>query len=142
MARAAVLESTYEIDTNPTGVASYSDIGGLEDVGFAVAEEVRTGYFVGAPNGYSDVTAGRLDVTLTGKRIVDDTGQDYIVGLLGSYGTDRKSTLKITAPDGTIFEIPCSIEITSVLGGASADLDAFSCICHSDGDFTVTVPTI
>lgn len=138
MARNANLKWLIQINTTPSSTATYTEIGGLESVEFGNSEEVQEGYFLdGGGAGYSDITAGRLNITLAGKREDGDVGQDYIVGLIGSWGQSRKSTLKLTSyVTGDVYEIPCSIEVTSPSGGNADELGKFECVMHSDGAWT------
>ena len=140
MARTANLKWKIEIDTTPATTATYAEVGGIESVDFANSDEVKEGFFISDGGfGHSDVTAGRLAVGLSGKRVDGDTGQDYIVCLVGSWGADRKSTVKLTSyVTGDVYEIPCSLEIGAVSGGAAEDLEAFECTAHSDGAWTFT----
>jgi len=134
MARSANLTAKFEIDSTPLTSPTLLEIGGIEDFTFDSEEEVQTGFFVSAGGaGYSDVTAGRLTISVTGKRIVGDIGQDYIDGLNNSFGSARKSTLTVTFDSGTIYTIPCSIEISSLSGGAAEELESFEVTFHSDG---------
>jgi len=130
-----------EIDTTPLTTNTFVEIGGIESISWDNSEEVQEGFLLkdlGA--GYSDVTAGRLNITLSGKREVGDGGQDYIVGLVGTWGASRKSTLRLTsATSGESYSIPCSIEVSSFSGGNAEELEEFECVCHSDGAWTVSV---
>ena len=140
MARYANSAWKIEIDTTPLATATYVEIGGIEDIDWGLAEETWEGFFLkdqGA--GSSDVLAGRLNVSLSGKREEGDAGQDYIMGLMGTYGAARKSTLRLThSTTSDQYTIPCSIEITAPGGGASEDLSAFECTLHSDGAWTAS----
>ena len=140
MARNANLEWLVQIDTTPEATPTLAEIGGLESLDFTTEEEVQTGYFISDSGaGYSDITAGRLTVGVSGKRINGDTGQDYIVGLIGSWGASRKSTLTLTnAVTSEVIEVPCSIELASVTGGSTEELEAFEVTFHSDGAWTLT----
>jgi hypothetical protein len=140
MGRNANNKTKLEIDiTFANETPTLAEFDGIETLDWAVEEEVQTGYFISDGGaGYSDVTAGRLTITLTGKRVYGDPAQDYIVGLTGQWGANRKNKLKITLPDESYFEIPCSIEIVSIAGGDASDLSAFETILHSDGAWTYT----
>jgi len=140
MARSANLKWLVKINSTPATTATYVEVGGLESLAWGNSEEVQEGFFISDDGaGYSDVTGGRLNITLSGKRVDGDTGQDYIIGLMGSWGSSRKSTLQLThVVTGDVYLIPCSIEITAPSGGDTVALESFECVCHSDGAWTFT----
>lgn len=140
MARMANLKWKVEVDTTPTTTATWAEIKGLESVSWDMAEEVQEGYFLSDGGfGYSDVTAGRLNITLSGKRVNGDTGQDYLMGKVGKWGTDRKTDLKLTdLITLDKFTIPCSFEITTPNGGDAEGLSEFEVVFHSDGAWTAS----
>lgn len=143
--RNANLKWKIEVDTTPdVSTDEYKEIKGIESLEFAFEDEVQSGFFLSDNGyGYSDVTAGRLTVSLTGKRVAGDDGQDYIVGLVGAWGNSRKSTLKLTNDEtNETFEIPSSIEIGTVLGGGAEELEEFEVTFHSDGEWTTVSPTV
>ena len=143
--RNANLKWKIEVDTTPElETEDFKEIKGMESLEFSFEDEVQTGFFLSDNGyGYSDVTAGRLTVSLTGKRVVGDDGQDFIVGLVGAWGNSRKSTLKLTNEEtNEAFEIPSSIEIGTVLGGGAEELEEFEVTFHSDGEWTATSPTV
>jgi hypothetical protein len=140
MARQANLKWKVEVDTTPTTTATYAEVKGIESISWDSANEVQEGYFLAdAGFGYSDVTAGRLNITLSGKRVDGDTGQDYIIGKLGLWGSNRKTTLKLTnLTNLDKFTIPSVFEITSPFGGDAEGLEEFEVVFHSDGAWTAS----
>jgi len=137
MARKANLTTGIQVDTTPETTPTLVDLSGIESLDWAVENEVQTGYFISdAGAGYSDVTAGRMTISMSGKRIIGDAGQDYIVGMLGSWGSSLKTNLSITE-GGQTYTIPVSVELTSFTGGAAEELEAFEVTFHSDGAWTV-----
>lgn len=143
MGRDANLKWKIEVDTTPTTTATYAEVNGIESISWDNAEEVQEGYFISdAGYGYSDVTAGRLNISLTGKRISGDTAQDFIMGKMGKWGPDRKTTLKLTELISLeTYTIPCSFEIASPAGGGAEELSEFEVVFHSDGAWTSsTIP--
>ena len=129
-----------EIDTTPTEEETYVEIGGIESMSWENSEEVQEGFaFSDGGAGYSEVTAGRLNISMSGRRIEGDAGQDYCVGLVGNWGSDRKSTLKLTnSKTSDVLTIPCSIEVGAFSGGAAEELETFEVTFHSDGAWTVS----
>lgn len=139
MSRYANNKTKLELDITHGSTPTLTEIHGIESLDWSIEEEVQTGYFVSDGGaGYSDVTAGRMTINLSGKRLNADAVQDYVAGLNGKWGADRKNELKITLPDGSFYEIPCTIEIGSLSGGEASDLEAFDITLHSDGKWTYT----
>ena len=140
MARQANLKWKIEVDTTPTTTATWAEVKGIESVSWDSAEEVQEGYFLSDGGfGYSDVTAGRLNITLSGKRIDGDTGQDFIMGKFGKWGTDRKTDLRLTnLTNLDKITIPSSFEITTPAGGDAEALADFEVVFHSDGAWTAS----
>jgi len=136
MARQANLKWKVEINTTGT---TYKEVKGIESISWDSAEEVQEGYFLSDGGfGYSDVTSGRLNITLSGKRVDPDDGQDYIIGKIGKWGADLKTNLKLTNTiTSDVYTIPCSIEVTSPFGGDAEGLEEFEVVLHSDGAWTV-----
>ena len=83
--------------------------------------------------------------TISGRRILGDTAQDYIAGLKYKLDTDRQSSIKIeyTNPTGETSKkvtITCDCTIGNIVdigGGASTDDSVFSCEVRFDGKPTV-----
>jgi hypothetical protein len=140
MARQANLKWKIEVDSTPATTATFVEVKGIESISWDSAEEVQEGYFISDGGfGYSDVTAGRLNITLSGKRVTGDTGQDYIVGKVGKWGNDRKTDLRLTnLTNLKKFTIPCSFEIPTFCGGDAEGLEEFEVVFHSDGAWTAS----
>jgi len=140
MGRIANLKWKVEINTTPPSTATFVEVKGLESVDWDNSEEVQEGYFLSDGGaGYANVTAGRLNISVSGKRVDGDAGQDYIVGLVGSWGSDRESTVQLTNSENSdMYTIPCAIEIGTFSGGAAEELESFECVFHSDGAWTVS----
>jgi len=140
MPRQANLKWKIEIDTTPLSTATLVEVKGIESISWDMAEEVQEGYFISdAGYGYSEVTAGRLNITLSGKRINGDTAQDFIMGKVGKWGAERKTTLKLTELVSLeTYTIPCAFEISSPAGGDAEGLSEFEVTLHSDGAWAVS----
>jgi len=140
MGRNANTVYKVEIDSTPSTSETYVVVGGITDLEWDNSEEIQENFFLeddGA--GSSDITGGRLNISVSGKRVDGDAGQDYIVGLVGSYGSARKSTVKLTnSQTGDVYTIPCSIEVGRFSGGSTVELEVFECTFHSDGAWTVS----
>lgn len=90
--------------------------------------------------GRSEVTGGQITITLTGTRYYGDAAQDYIFGEATKYdfGDKRKTSLKITRPNGKVITWNVTIaNIVDTGGDANATTD-ISVTFHGNGAPTVT----
>ena len=141
MSRIANSKWEVKIDTTPSLPSTFIEIGGINSIAWDNSEEIQENFFL-SDGGFksSDITGGGLAITLAGKRDNGDAGQDFIVGLVGNFGSDRKSTLQLTNTETSdMYTIPCSIEIGRFSGGGAEELETFECTCHSDGAWTASV---
>lgn len=83
------------------------------------------------------MTAKSITVTITGKRNVGDTGNDYIAGLAFLNGKDVTGVLQWTFPDGTKIIIPCVFNVTNIGAGETANVAPLEFEAQSDGKPTV-----
>ena len=83
------------------------------------------------------MTGGAPELQIAGRRIVGDDAQDYIVSKQFALGTDRNSSIKIIA-EGKQIICDCSIGDVVSFGGASLDVNTFSCTIRFNGEPTVT----
>lgn len=78
-------------------------------------------------------TGKSLTISITAKRHVGDTGNDYVNSLALKTGKDATSTLVWTFPDGAILLIPCVISVTEWVSGESTAVAPLSFDIMSDG---------
>jgi hypothetical protein len=86
---------------------------------------------------WNEVTGGEPAIQITGRRVVGDAAQDYIAGKQFSLGTDRNSSVKITA-EGKVIICDCTITDVVSFGGNTLDVNQFSCTIRLNGKPTVT----
>lgn len=117
---------------------------GIESVEPTVNEQNQQ-YFFLCGNGGADneVTGIAPEYAVSGRRIIGDAAQDYIVSLRYALGDDRKSSMKVEIYNaaGTLVEtIVASCTITDIVdfGGATTDNEPFSCTLRVNGLPTVT----
>ena len=85
------------------------------------------------------MTAKSVTITVSAKRNVGDTGNDYIAGLAFENGRDAEVDFKWTFKDGTTVEfLGCPINITALGSGASTDVAPLEFEVMSNGKPTVT----
>lgn len=82
-------------------------------------------------------TAKSLSITLSAKRCVGDTGNDYIAGLAWLTGQDTYSNFEWDLPNGDKVTFHCVVNVTG-LGGESTAVDALEVEILSDGAVTYT----
>lgn len=111
---------------------------GIEGMTFNSNEQNQQ-YFFLCGNGFAhnEVTGGAPELQVTGRRIVGDTAQDYIVGKQFALGADRNSSVKIVAGGKQII-CDCSIGDVVSFGGNTLDVNTFSCTIRFNGTPVVT----
>ena len=129
-----------EIDTTPFASArTWAPVcDGFNNLTEALNEQVQE-YFFLCGNGFAhnEVTGGAPELQITGRRIAGDAAQDYIVSKQFALGTDRNSSVKIISGGKQII-CDCSIGDVVSFGGATLDVNAFSCTIRFNGKPTVT----
>lgn len=117
---------------------------GIESVEPTVNEQNQQ-YFFLCGNGGADneVTGIAPEYAVSGRRIIGDAAQDYIVSLRYALGDDRKSSMKVeiyNAAGSLVETIVASCTITDIVdfGGATTDNEPFSCTLRVNGLPTVT----
>jgi len=79
------------------------------------------------------MTAKSMSVAVSGKRNVDDLGNNYVAGLAFMNGEETKSVLEVVFPDGARLVMPCVVNVTSAGGGSASDIGGLEFECVSDG---------
>lgn len=114
---------------------------GIEGMEFSENEQNQQFFFLcGEGFANNETTGAAPELTITGRRIVGDTAQDYIAGLQFKLGSDRNSSVKITA-EGKVITCNCTIGAITSFGGQTLDVNAFGCTIRFNGKPTVTDAT-
>ncbi|MCL2575130.1 MAG: hypothetical protein FWE33_01730 [Defluviitaleaceae bacterium] len=79
------------------------------------------------------MTAKSMTVGLSGKRVVNCPGNDYIAGLAYQNGNLAESNLWVIFPNGDQMTMDCVINVTACGGGSSTDIAVLEFECLSDG---------
>lgn len=140
MAFNPVWANSVEIGTSESsGTWSYSKLcEGIESMTFNSNEQNQQFFFLcGEGFAHNEVTGGAPELQISGRRIVGNAAQDYIVGKQFALGTDRNSSIKITA-EGKVITCDCSIGDVVSFGGSTLDVNTFSCTIRFNGEPTVT----
>lgn len=111
---------------------------GIENVTFNSNEQNQQYFFIcGEGVAHNEVTGSAPELQVSGRRVAGDTAQDYIVGKQFALGEDRNSSVKIIT-EGKQIVCDCSIGDVVSFGGATLDVNSFSCTIRFNGKPTVT----
>ena len=114
---------------------------GIESMEFTENEQNQQFFFLcGEGFANNETTGAAPELTITGRRIVGDTAQDYIAGLQFKLGSERRTSVKITA-EGKVITCDCTIGGITSFGGQTLDVNAFGCTIRFNGKPTVTDAT-
>lgn len=85
------------------------------------------------------MTAKSVTVTVSGKRNIGDTGNDYIASLTFANGQDAQADFKWTFPDGTVVEFTDAvISVTNIGGGDATNVGPLEFEVQSNGKPKIT----
>lgn len=132
--------NTIEIGTSESGGSwSYAKLcKGIESMEFNENEQNQQYFFLcGEGFAHNETTGSAPELVISGRRIVGDAAQDYIAGKQFKLGTDRNSSVKITA-EGQVITCDCTIGAITSFGGSTLDVNAFGCTIRLNGKPTVT----
>lgn len=111
---------------------------GIEQMSFTPNEQNQQYFFVcGEGFAHNEVTGAAPELTISGRRIVGDDAQDYIVSKQFALGTDRNTSVKIIAEGKQIICDATIGDVTS-FGGNTLDVNSFGCTIRFNGEPTVT----
>ena len=126
------------------GVWMYAELDATWDNLTEALNEVITQWFPAANNGFADneVTGMAPVYTLTGKRIVGNTAQDFLFTKKYQIGSNRRSSIRITKvrSDGTYNSVTCPCTFCNLveMAGASTDGSNFSAELRLNGAPTLS----
>ena len=124
-------------------VWTYAQLGeGFDNISESLGEVVQQYFFLSDGGFAKNHVTGLAPVfTLTGRRVMGDTAQDYIFGKKYNLDTDRQSSFKLVYVNGgTTTTLTCDCTICNIQewSGASTDDSAISVEIRFDGAPTVT----
>ena len=136
-------ENQFKINTSVTSTPTWSDIADCEtfEVAFDNGVEEWTPF---EAEGWTRrlMTAKSVTITVSAKRNVGDTGNDFIASLAFENGRDAEVDFKWTFKDGTVVEFDgCPINVTALGSGDSTAVAPLEFEVLSNGKPTVTVPS-
>lgn len=126
-------------DTERSKTPSYATIADMESASIAIDTGVET-WTPLETEGWQRAlaTAKSATISMSGKRNIGDTGNDYIAGKLLKNGQSCNSTYQITFPNGDTLEVPCVIQVKSLVGADSTNVAPLEFDLISDGKPTYT----
>lgn len=87
-------------------------------------------------------TAKGLSISVSGKRNVGDTGNDFVAGLAFKNGREAEADFEWTFPDGTVVKFSSAVVNVTALGSSdSTGVAPLEFEVLSNGKPTVTLPT-
>ena len=111
---------------------------GIESMNFAENAQNQQYFFLcGEGFAHNEVTGAAPELVIAGRRIAGNTAQDYIAGLQFKLGSERNSSVRITA-EGKEITCKCTIGNITSFGGNTLDVNAFGCTIRFNGKPTVT----
>ena len=111
---------------------------GIESMEFNENEQNQQYFFLcGEGFAHNETTGAAPELVISGRRIVGDAAQDYIAGLQYKLGTERNTSVKITA-EGKQITCDATVGAITTFGGSTLDVNAFGCTIRFNGKPTVT----
>lgn len=111
---------------------------GIEQMSFSPNEQNQQYFFIcGEGFAHNEVTGAAPELTISGRRIVGDDAQDFIVSKQFALGTDRNTSVKIVAEGKQIICDATIGDVTS-FGGQTLDINNFGCTIRFNGEPTIT----
>lgn len=88
------------------------------------------------------MTSKAVTISISGKRNIGDTGNDFVAGLAFKSGHDSEADFEWTFPDGTkiLFE-DAIISVTNIGTGDSTGVGSLEFEVQANGKPTITLPT-
>ena len=139
---ALVASGVYPVHNNVFQVKisnTYTDIKGMEN--FAPSFDNTIEEWNQMDNegwGSSLLTGKKWGLTLSGKRIIGDPGNDYLAGKLMAMGQDAYVDFKWVLPSGASIEQQMTISVTNVGGGDTTNVAGLEASLTSNGKPTFT----
>lgn len=136
----AVWEDELYIGTAYSNSAwTYSKVcAGIQGSPWSANEQIQQFFFMcGEGFAHNEVTGMAPEIQVTGRRVVGDDAQDYVVGKQFTLGKDRKSSVKLIS-NGKQYVADCTICDVVCFGGNSTDNAPFSFNIRLNGKPTAT----
>lgn len=114
---------------------------GIESMEFNANEQSKQFFFLcGEGFAHNETTGAAPELTVSGRRIVGDAAQDFLVEKQFDLGPDRIVPVKIIA-EGKQIVCDAAVANLKSFGGQTLDVNAFGCSLRFNGKPTVTTVT-
>lgn len=111
---------------------------GIESMEFNANEQNKQFFFLcGEGFAHNETTGAAPELTVSGRRVVGDAAQDFLVEKQFALGPDRIVPVKIIA-EGKQIECNAAVGNLKSFGGQTLDVNAFGCTLRFNGKPTVT----
>lgn len=136
-------ENQFKVNTSATDTETWSTIADCETFGVSFDNGVEewTPY---DSNGWVRrlMTAKKVTISVTAKRNIGDTGNNYIAGKTYQNGREAEADVQWTFPDSTVVTFTGAvINVKSNGGGKATDVAPLEFDIMSNGAPTVTLPS-
>ena len=133
-------ENMFKVNTSSTSTASWATIADCEtfECSFDNGVEEWTPF---EQEGWTRrlMTAKSVTITVSGKRNIGDTGNDFIAGLTFANGQDAQADFQWKFPDGTMVTFDDAvISVTNVGGGDATNVGPLEFEVQSNGKPTIS----
>lgn len=132
----------FEIDVSATETPSFAEIGGIETFEPAFENTVETWFETIAEGWQSSMKTGSAwNITLSGKRKVGDTGNDFLADMAMAIGEDAYATVKWTFPNGDTFTSEVTVQVDAMGAGDTTGVGSFEIVLTGNGKPTFVAAT-
>ena len=135
-----VYENQFKVNTSSTSTASYNAIADMET--FSVSSDNNVEEWTPfTTEGWTRrlMTGKSITISVSGKRNVGDTGNDFVAGLFNKSGQAAEADFQWTFPDGGVLELADAVvNVTNLGAGDSTAVGALEFEIMSNGKPTYT----
>ena len=133
-------ENQFKVNTSSTSTASFVTIADCETFEVAFDNNVEEWTPFESEGWVRRLMTGKgVTITVSGKRNIGDTGNNYIASLAFENGRDAEVDFQWTFPDGTVVEFTgAPINVTALGSGDSTAVAPLEFEVMSNGKPTVT----
>lgn len=132
-----VHENTFQVKIDST----YTDIKGMENFSPSFDNTIEEWSAMDNEGwGSALLTGKKWSLTLSGKRIIGDVGNDFLASKLMAMGQDAYVDFKWTMPTGATIEQNMVVSVTNLGGGDTTNVAPLEVELTSNGKPTYTPP--
>ena len=134
-------ENQFKIGT--AGAQTLNTIADMESFSVNIEDNVEEWTPFNSEGWKNRLKTGKgLSISVSGKRNVGDTGNDFVAGLAFKNGREAEADFEWTFPDGTVVGFSNAVVNVTALGSAdSTNVAPLEFEVLSNGKPTVTLPT-